>query len=298
MEQVLALKPLTATTTDHFSQSIAQTIDGNQTTYWSSTGSIGPQVDDYLLYSLPSLYQLSRVEIMAGSSLGGKSHPPREVIFMVGTSPEVMVFTSNKYNFSEVSKEGRAVFILDEEPQGNFLKIHLRGKKEKVDHLYYTFIRSVKAYGIPANDQPLLPSAASSSSSSSSSNVAKKEGKLEEKDTCVVCFEKKREAAIIPCGHFSCCMACIEDIKARGGLCPECRGAIVSVLKVSLFPQSPQTLYRWRHFHVGDMQMSSKILFLALLPSISHMWLPNVERLELKSRSPLWIDCLAIYPFF
>jgi len=41
-----------------------------------------------------------------------------------------------------------------------------------------------------------------------------------EKDECVICQERKKSIAIIPCGHYCCCEKCVTQLS---GLCPVCR---------------------------------------------------------------------------
>lgn len=119
-------------------------------------------------------------------------------------------------------------FTLYDQPQGKFVKILLHGKIQKQDHLFYTAFHSVRMWGI------LLDENAAAAPAPVQQQPQQQANKLEEKDQCVICFEKRRDAAIIPCGHLISCMECIEDIKTRGGVCPQCRGGIISVLKVSL----------------------------------------------------------------
>lgn len=45
---------------------------------------------------------------------------------------------------------------------------------------------------------------------------------------CVVCMEKPRDTAFIPCGHAICCSACATSLRN----CPSCRGQITGRLRV------------------------------------------------------------------
>ncbi|KAL9242980.1 hypothetical protein vseg_016926 [Gypsophila vaccaria] len=49
---------------------------------------------------------------------------------------------------------------------------------------------------------------------------------------CVVCWEATVEAACVPCGHVSCCMSCLQEIKDKDGVCPVCRAHIDQVVKL------------------------------------------------------------------
>ncbi len=42
-------------------------------------------------------------------------------------------------------------------------------------------------------------------------------------DMCVVCLDKKREGAFLPCAHMCCCMVCGDQIVSLGKGCPLCR---------------------------------------------------------------------------
>lgn len=47
---------------------------------------------------------------------------------------------------------------------------------------------------------------------------------------CVVCLDKKRSHAIVPCGHLSLCEFCAKTGRFRS--CPVCRGVIESIIKI------------------------------------------------------------------
>lgn len=61
--------------------------------------------------------------------------------------------------------------------------------------------------------------------------VAKKVSVEEKADdsTCVVCFEKQREIAFVPCGHRCCCSDCSKMVLEN---CPLCRAKFTSKIKV------------------------------------------------------------------
>ncbi|XP_023907521.1 putative E3 ubiquitin-protein ligase XBAT35 isoform X1 [Quercus suber] len=52
--------------------------------------------------------------------------------------------------------------------------------------------------------------------------------------SCAICFEAPIEGACIPCGHMAGCMACLNEIKAKKGVCPVtvCRGKINRVVRL------------------------------------------------------------------
>jgi hypothetical protein len=47
---------------------------------------------------------------------------------------------------------------------------------------------------------------------------------------CVICTDKERGAAFIPCGHVVCCTKC--SLLAVGGPCPICRCDVVASMRV------------------------------------------------------------------
>lgn len=51
----------------------------------------------------------------------------------------------------------------------------------------------------------------------------------DDKDICIICWDKKREYAIVPCGHRVFCVDCKDRC---GSACPICRGAMTSVMRV------------------------------------------------------------------
>ena len=49
---------------------------------------------------------------------------------------------------------------------------------------------------------------------------------------CVVCFDERRGAVLIPCGHAETCMGCARKIAERSATCPICRTTITEVFEV------------------------------------------------------------------
>ncbi|KAF3577064.1 hypothetical protein DY000_02031850 [Brassica cretica] len=52
----------------------------------------------------------------------------------------------------------------------------------------------------------------------------------DEHDRCVVCLERKCDAAFVPCGHMCCCLTCA--LKLLGKPCPLCRERGIRILKI------------------------------------------------------------------
>ncbi|XP_022758433.1 putative E3 ubiquitin-protein ligase XBAT35 isoform X3 [Durio zibethinus] len=50
--------------------------------------------------------------------------------------------------------------------------------------------------------------------------------------SCIICWEAPIEGACIPCGHMAGCMSCLNEIKAKNGFCPVCRGKIDQVIRL------------------------------------------------------------------
>ncbi|KAF8388236.1 hypothetical protein HHK36_026902 [Tetracentron sinense] len=50
--------------------------------------------------------------------------------------------------------------------------------------------------------------------------------------SCVICLDAPVEGACIPCGHMAGCMSCLNEIKAKKGLCPVCRAKINQVVRL------------------------------------------------------------------
>ncbi|XP_059433101.1 probable E3 ubiquitin-protein ligase XBOS34 isoform X2 [Corylus avellana] len=50
--------------------------------------------------------------------------------------------------------------------------------------------------------------------------------------SCVICWEAPIEGACIPCGHMAGCMSCLNEIKAKKGVCPVCRAKINQVVRL------------------------------------------------------------------
>jgi hypothetical protein len=64
----------------------------------------------------------------------------------------------------------------------------------------------------------------------SHTQTPKKEN-LEEAGTCVICMDAKISRIAIPCGHFSYCENCVDNIEKT---CAICRGRVTTFVKVYL----------------------------------------------------------------
>jgi hypothetical protein len=56
--------------------------------------------------------------------------------------------------------------------------------------------------------------------------------KTDAEELCVYCLEHSIRYAFIPCGHFSCCEICANEIMATSKLCPSCTGPCSDTLKI------------------------------------------------------------------
>ncbi|KAJ3256326.1 hypothetical protein HK103_005581 [Boothiomyces macroporosus] len=137
-------------TRDHTSQSIEQTIDGRQTTFWSSKGS-GMDVDEYLEYKLVARSLITSIEVkpfLAQFQRGLPCYAPRGISFSIGNAQNEIYYHSPKYPIINTNES--QVFRID--PQiGKYLRINLIGKvqTQPIDDLYYTCLEKVEILGIP-----------------------------------------------------------------------------------------------------------------------------------------------------
>lgn len=46
---------------------------------------------------------------------------------------------------------------------------------------------------------------------------------------CCICFENEKDIVFAPCGHYTCCESCGNNLNPR--LCPICRNAIQQIVK-------------------------------------------------------------------
>ncbi|KAK9040975.1 hypothetical protein V6N11_016108 [Hibiscus sabdariffa] len=77
-------------------------------------------------------------------------------------------------------------------------------------------------------DPEHLPAPMKTEHGASATNDAKGDGSA----SCIICWEAPVEGACIPCGHMAGCMSCLNEIKAKKGLCPVCRNKIDQVIRL------------------------------------------------------------------
>ncbi|CAK7346390.1 unnamed protein product [Dovyalis caffra] len=68
-----------------------------------------------------------------------------------------------------------------------------------------------------------------------SENGASEKSDVNDGDTsssCIICWEAPVEGACIPCGHMAGCMTCLNEIKAKKGVCPVCQSKINQVVRL------------------------------------------------------------------
>eukprot|EP01113_Clastostelium_recurvatum_P029729 TRINITY_DN3592_c0_g1_i1.p1 TRINITY_DN3592_c0_g1~~TRINITY_DN3592_c0_g1_i1.p1 ORF type:complete len:512 (-),score=91.12 TRINITY_DN3592_c0_g1_i1:110-1645(-) len=49
---------------------------------------------------------------------------------------------------------------------------------------------------------------------------------------CIICYEAERDAVLVPCGHLSTCITCIQDMPASLKQCPICRSTFTLAQKI------------------------------------------------------------------
>lgn len=54
---------------------------------------------------------------------------------------------------------------------------------------------------------------------------------VKEEQLCVICLEREKQYALVPCGHLCLCLACTECI-AGSAHCPVCMGDVVHILRI------------------------------------------------------------------
>jgi len=62
--------------------------------------------------------------------------------------------------------------------------------------------------------------------------VKEKQRIAEDSSICIICFEKDRNAFILPCGHLATCIDCATELQSGSNKCPVCRADIVAVHKI------------------------------------------------------------------
>lgn len=49
-------------------------------------------------------------------------------------------------------------------------------------------------------------------------------------ETCFICFERKADITLLPCGHSGQCHVCVQRILRMDRRCPMCRASVAGVL--------------------------------------------------------------------
>eukprot|EP00887_Chlorella_sp_A99_P007163 scaffold2.g7163.t1 len=143
---------LAASSTDHDSQSIGCTLDASDQTFWSSTGSRGPEVDEWLLYRLAGplcAVRFLRLTVFRASfQFGEPVYPPAFISVQVGPSPRSLLPPTVKYAVRP-THETQTFALPASLPVGRFLKLTLHGKRQRQldDLAFYHAIQGVGALG-------------------------------------------------------------------------------------------------------------------------------------------------------
>eukprot|EP01119_Soliformovum_irregulare_P018533 TRINITY_DN5705_c0_g1_i1.p1 TRINITY_DN5705_c0_g1~~TRINITY_DN5705_c0_g1_i1.p1 ORF type:complete len:620 (+),score=164.13 TRINITY_DN5705_c0_g1_i1:51-1862(+) len=134
-------------------QSIVQTLDNNDRTFWSSKGSSDVSSCEYLTYSLHQLSIIYSVDIypyMASYQQGEPIYAPQAVRISVGFSADTFHWTSDPIEVENVDKMQR-ISIAPELVVGTHVKVTLVGRcqTQPQDDLYYTVLTRVEVHGRP-----------------------------------------------------------------------------------------------------------------------------------------------------
>ncbi|KAL6049584.1 Mitochondrial ribosomal protein L4 [Balamuthia mandrillaris] len=152
----LLAEGLEASSTDHPTQSIAQTLDRRTQTFWSSKGSADMESSEFLVYRLLQPICIIRaIDIIvyrAGYQIGIPMYPPQSLQISVGFGPrpEDMHYRSPIFPVENTSEPQH--FLLEPELVfGAYVRIDLYGRVQTQpdDDLFYTVLQEVKASGIP-----------------------------------------------------------------------------------------------------------------------------------------------------
>eukprot|EP00510_Aplanochytrium_minuta_P004984 CAMPEP_0184009392 /NCGR_PEP_ID=MMETSP0954-20121128/2565_1 /TAXON_ID=627963 /ORGANISM="Aplanochytrium sp, Strain PBS07" /LENGTH=965 /DNA_ID=CAMNT_0026288731 /DNA_START=327 /DNA_END=3224 /DNA_ORIENTATION=- len=99
-----------------------------------------------------------------------------------------------------------------------------KGKGKKVT-------KAVLTPDCPVCFQPLSVTLGLHGGIESSKDLTESPGVEEESNLCVICFDNKRDALFMPCGHLYTCMSCFKSLNHRS--CPMCRTPIQKTIKAS-----------------------------------------------------------------
>lgn len=168
LEYKLLRQGLRASSSDHPSQGIHQTLNPSLQTFWSSKGSADDQSSEFLVYRLVQpiciVHSVSITIYRAGYQKGIPVYGPQSLQVSVGFGPEKedMHYTSPVYPVDNSAVE-QTFELAPELVAGGFLRIDLYGRVQTQpdDDLYYTVLQRVVALGLPIAglDKPVLSEA-------------------------------------------------------------------------------------------------------------------------------------------
>lgn len=84
--------------------------------------------------------------------------------------------------------------------------------------------RAAEGLGVSSKPAQLLLQAMAARCAEDEAATAKQQAQQEAQRQCVVCMDRPREVALLPCGHLCCCIDCA----AASNTCPYCRQAVKS----------------------------------------------------------------------
>ena len=64
------------------------------------------------------------------------------------------------------------------------------------------------------------------------SETSEDEEESDNEKTCKICFEKKINTAVVPCGHACMCIGCSKSVMEKNAKCPICTNNITQILKL------------------------------------------------------------------
>jgi len=150
---------LEASSTDHKKQTIKQTLDGLEHTFWSSVGNENPETNESLIYQLCqpicAVFSISIRPYRASYQLGQPIYAPRSIQISIGFSPEDYHWKSEV--FPVINEHETFTFSISPYMAiGGYIRLDLYGRyqTQPSDELYYTVLESVSASGIPIGAVP------------------------------------------------------------------------------------------------------------------------------------------------
>ena len=90
------------------------------------------------------------------------------------------------------------------------------------------------AVAVRAAPAPTEPVAAEVPTEAASGGRAESVAKEDDAEQCVMCIDRPRAYALVPCGHLCLCEVCWATLEAspNGGACPICRQQVVTALRI------------------------------------------------------------------